>query len=153
MPEPPPVKSPPVVKPPPLNELRVDLVETPSDVRTTILCVDDEEPGLMLRKLLLESAGYRVLMATSGREAIRLFESEPIDAAILDYFMPDMNGLALAQKLRASTPRIPIIILSAYAPLPDETLGIADLWLRKAQESPEQVLAHLERLLKNRIAA
>jgi CheY-like chemotaxis protein len=153
MPEPPPLKSPPPVKPPPRNEFQVELVESPSDVRTTILCVDDEEPGLVMRKLVLESAGYRVLVATSVRDAIRLFESERIDAAILDYFMPDMNGLALAQKLRASNRTLPIIILSAYAPLPDETLGIADLWLRKAQEGPEQVLAHLKELLKRRMAA
>jgi response regulator RpfG family c-di-GMP phosphodiesterase len=48
------------------------------------LCIDDEEPGLVLRKALLESAGYRVLTARSGREGIRVFESNPVDAVVLE---------------------------------------------------------------------
>ena len=115
----------------------------------TILCIDDEEAGLTVRKLLLESAGYRVLTAQSGREGIQVFKSQPVDAAIIDYWMSGMNGVAVARELKRLSPRTPIMILSAYASLPDETLGAADIWIRKGEEDPQVLLAEVSRLLEN----
>jgi CheY-like chemotaxis protein len=114
----------------------------------TILCIDDEEAQSTLRKLVLESAGYRVLVAMSGREGIRLFQSDSVDAVILDYWMADMKGLAVARELKRARPDVPIIILSAYTPLLDETIGLADLWVRKGEEDPEYLLAKLRELLQ-----
>lgn len=118
--------------------------------RATVLCIDDEEPGLQVRRLLLESAGYRVLSARSGVEGIKLFKSEPVDAVVLDYWMSGMNGIAVARELKRLSPSIPIMILSAYGTLLDETLGVADLWLRKGEEEPQYVLAKLSELLEQR---
>jgi len=115
-----------------------------------ILCIDDEQPGLSLRKALLESAGYSVLAASSGREGIRLFESEPVDAVILDYWMAGMNGLAVAREIKRLRPKVPIIILSAFLMFPDETTGLADQCLRKAEIEPEDLLNALAALLDNR---
>jgi CheY-like chemotaxis protein len=72
-----------------------------------ILCIDDEPVGLRVRKLLLESQGYQVLTATSGREGLELFAAHPVSAVILDYAMPEMNGdqvafLRLREVSRAS---------------------------------------------------
>lgn len=117
--------------------------------QATILCVDDEEPGLRLRKLLLESEGHRVLTALSGYEGIRLFKSDRVDAVILDYWMAGMNGLAVARELKRLSPKTPIIMLSAFTSLPDEALGAADLWLLKG-EDPENLLAKVRHLLENR---
>jgi CheY-like chemotaxis protein len=114
----------------------------------TILCVDDEENALRLRQRLLESAGYRVLTARSGGEGIRTFESTAIDAVILDYWMAEMNGLETARRIRKLNPRVPIIILSAYGELLDESLGVADLWIRKGEGKPEDLLARLSQLLE-----
>ena len=116
----------------------------------TILCVDDEQTALQLRRTLLESAGYKVLIAKSGAQAVQMFGSEGIDAAILDYWMADMNGLNLAREIRKLDPKLPIIILSAYGELLDESLGLADLWIRKGEEDPQYLLSRLEQLLKNR---
>jgi CheY-like chemotaxis protein len=116
----------------------------------TILCVDDEQTALQLRRTLLESAGYKVLIAKSGAQAVQMFGSEAIDAAILDYWMADMNGLNLAREIRKLDPKLPIIILSAYGELLDESLGLADLWIRKGEEDPQYLLSRLEQLLKNR---
>jgi CheY-like chemotaxis protein len=118
--------------------------------RATILCIDDEEPGLQVRRMLLESAGYRVLCARSGMEGIKLFHSEPVDAVVLDYWMSGMNGIAVARELKRLNPRTPIMILSAYGTLLDETLGLADLWVRKGEEEPQYVLIKLRELLENR---
>ena len=61
-------------------------VKKPAFEPATILCIDDESAGLLPRKLLLESAGHRVLEARSGEEGIQLFQSEKVDAVILDYW-------------------------------------------------------------------
>jgi CheY-like chemotaxis protein len=113
----------------------------------TVLCVDDEQTALQLRRTLLESAGYRVLAAKSGAQAVKMFASEPIDAAILDYWMADMNGLNVAREIRKLNPKLPIIILSAYGELLDESLGLADVWIRKGEEDPQYLLSRLEQLL------
>lgn len=118
--------------------------------KATILCIDDEESGSMLRKLLLESAGYDVLTAPSGRRGLDLFRSQPVDAVILDYWMADMNGLAVAKELRRLNRQTPIIVLSAYVPILDEAVGLADLWVRKGEENPEFLLAKLKELLDKR---
>ena len=119
----------------------------------TILCVDDEESGLQIRKLLLESAGYRVVTARSGQEGIRLFREQKIDLVLVDYWMGGMNGLALARELKQLSSTTPIVILSAYASLPGETLGLADLWIRKGEEDPQYLLAKLKQLLEERLEA
>jgi CheY-like chemotaxis protein len=133
------------------------LTKLPSGVRVrtlemesktaTVLCIDDEQTALQLRQNLLESAGYRVLAAKSGALGIKSFKSEPVDAVILDYWMADMNGLQVAREIRKINPSIPIIILSAYGELLDESLGIADLWIRKGEEDPQYLLNRLEQLL------
>ncbi len=97
--------------------------------------------------MVLESAGYRVLTALSGREGIRLFQLESIDAVILDYWMADMKGLAVAKELKRANRNIPIIILSAYTPLLDEAVGLADLWVRKGEEDPDYLLGKLKQIL------
>jgi len=111
----------------------------------TILCVDDEENQLVLRKLVLEREGYRVLTASSAAGAIEMIRSEPIDLVIVDYYMPGMNGLALARQLRESR-KVPIVVLSAFAELPGEAIGTADTWITKGISSSELV-AKLEELL------
>jgi DNA-binding response OmpR family regulator len=116
--------------------------------KPTILCVDDEENQLVLRKLLLEKMGYRVLTASSGAKAMELFGSEPIDLLILDYYMPDMSGLALARELRRRK-QVPIVILSAYGELPGESIGIADVWVTKGSSANELLLRLNELLSKN----
>ena len=126
-----------------------DKASQASDKPATILCIDDEEPGLLVRKALLESAGHRVLTALSGPEGLRLFGSEPVDAVIVDYWMSGKNGLAVARELKRLNRSIPIIMLSAYVSLPDETIGVVDLWVQKGGDS-QYLLDSIEKLLKER---
>jgi DNA-binding response OmpR family regulator len=116
----------------------------------TILCIDDEQTALQLRQSVLESAGYKVLIAKSGAQGINVFKSGPVSAVILDYWMADMNGMQVAREIRKLNSAVPIIILSAYGELLDESLGIADIWIRKGEEDPQYLLARLEELLKTR---
>jgi CheY-like chemotaxis protein len=112
-----------------------------------ILCVDDELIGLRVRKVLLERAGYRVLTALDGASGLRLFESEPVEAVVLDYSMPGMHGGEVAGQMRRIKPEIPILLLSAYVGLPAEVTSLVDLYMTKGEGAPV-LLQKLETLLE-----
>lgn len=96
-----------------------------------ILCVDDETTGLSVRKMILESQGYRVVTAENGPDGVAIFSVEPIDLVVLDYQMPGMNGDVVAERMKQLKPFIPILMLSAYVDLPNETLALVDRSLTK----------------------
>jgi CheY-like chemotaxis protein len=114
--------------------------------RPLILCVDDEWNGLEGRKMLLEGSGCKVLVSSSGVEALQLFASHPIDLVLLDYHMPEMHGDVVAQCMKASQPEIPIVLLSADDELPESVLGSVDVFVSKS-ESPANLLQTVEHLL------
>jgi CheY-like chemotaxis protein len=123
-----------------------------NELPAAILCIDDEEPALFLRRRVLEKAGYRVFTALTGKEGIELFRFQPIDVVILDYWMADMDGLDVAAELKKLNPKTPIVVLSGYTSILDEGLGRVDLWLRKGEGDPEQLLLAVADLLnRNRI--
>jgi CheY-like chemotaxis protein len=111
-----------------------------------VLCVDDEQVGLKVRKILLERAGYQVLTAEDGFSGLKLFATQPVDAVVLDYSMPGMHGGEVAQKMRETKPEIPILLLSAYVGLPDEVSALVDIYMTKGEGAPA-LLEKLGRLL------
>ncbi len=116
------------------------------------MCVDDEPTGLAVRKMFLESQGYRVFTAESGAAALEVFSSEAIDLVILDYAMPEMDGGVVAEKMKALKPTIPILLLSAYINLPRETLAHVAKYVTKG-ESPLVLLQSIAELLDGKSAA
>lgn len=118
-----------------------------NELPAAILCIDDEEPALLLRRRLLERAGYRVFTALTGKEGIELFRFQPIDVVILDYWMADMDGLEVATELKKLSPKTPIIVFSGYTSILDEGLGRVELWLRKGEGDPEQLLLAVGQML------
>jgi PAS domain S-box-containing protein len=118
----------------------------------TILCIDDEPAGMFARKLLLESAGHRVLEARSGPEGINLFKLHHVDAVILDYWMSGMKGTEVASHLKELNPAVPIIVLSGLPDFPGETTGVIDEWLLKGNHRPEHLLVTVKALLERRPA-
>ncbi|WP_445626317.1 response regulator [Nostoc sp. DSM 114167] len=81
-----------------------------------ILIVDDEEDVQAIAKLGLEmAAGWNVLTACSGWEALNLAANSKLDVILLDMMMPDMDGRATLQQLKANpiTKSIPVILLTA----------------------------------------
>jgi two-component system, OmpR family, response regulator len=116
-------------------------------MQNTILCIDDEPLALELRCKLLAKAGYRVLVAASPEEGISLFGSERVDLVVLDYWMPDLKGIAVAERLKSMNPEVPIVILSGFRPIFDEGIGLADRWLLKGESDPEDLLTAVSELL------
>ena len=112
----------------------------------TVLCVDDERIGLRVRKIMLESRGYRVLTANSGDEGLRLFDENQVDVVVLDYYMPGLNGGDVASEMRRRRPGVPIVFLSAYFSLPPEALELADAFITNG-DPPDILIEKLQRLI------
>jgi len=117
-----------------------------SRARATILCIDDHWNTLIGRKKLLEQNGYEVLEASAGDEGLKLFRSRNVDAVVLDYQMPGMNADMVAAKMKSINSHVPIMLLSAYGPLPKNKLRSVDSFLSKSQP-PNILLSTLQGLL------
>ena len=115
----------------------------------TILCVDDHWNGLIGRKLFLEQNGYKVIEASDGPEGLKLFATRNVDAVVLDYQMPGMSGDVVAAKMKRINSQVPILLLSAYEPLPKKKLQSVDTFLSKSQP-PMILLSTLKHLLDSR---
>jgi CheY-like chemotaxis protein len=114
--------------------------------KATILCIDDHWNGLIGRKMLLEKSGYEVLEASGGDEGLKLFRTRPVDAVVLDYQMPGMSGDVVAAKMKRINSQVPIMLLSAYGPLPKHKLSSVDSFLSKSQP-PTILLSTLKDML------
>jgi CheY-like chemotaxis protein len=117
--------------------------------KAIILCIDDDGAGLEARKELLEISGYEVLTAQGGEQGLGLFVAHPIDAVVLDYKMPGMNGDRVARQMRRVKPEVPILMLSGYSELPLNAINCVDALLSKG-ESWSTVASTLDRLLNLR---
>jgi two-component system alkaline phosphatase synthesis response regulator PhoP len=58
----------------------------------TVLCIDDDEVGLLVRKMTLEAAGFKVSTANGGKKGLELLTGSQFDLILLDHSMPEMNG-------------------------------------------------------------
>ena len=96
--------------------------------------------------MLLEEAACKVLVATSGADALQLFASHAVDLVLLDYHMPGMNGDVVAEHMKAGQPDVPIALLSADDGLPESALKWVDAFVSKS-ESPANLLQIVEHLL------
>lgn len=114
--------------------------------KKVLLCIDDEANALAIRKLLLESAGYSVLTARSGADGLKMLQSAHVDAVILDYLMPEMDGGAVAAEIRCIKPALPILILSACLEIPNEILATINGFVHKGVAPPE-LFDSIDRLL------
>jgi two-component system, OmpR family, response regulator CpxR len=113
--------------------------------RDTILCVDDEENQLTVRKFVLESEGYVVLTASSGQEALNILNSHRIDLVLSDHLMPGLTGTELARQIKARDPKLPVILISAVNDVPADA-AYADLFMSKL-EGPVAMCQNISAIL------
>lgn len=110
-----------------------------------ILLVEDNDLLIQAYRMILEQAGYKVVLANNGKEALDKLESISPDVVLLDMLMPEMNGLQFMKKLkkdkRAGAYRIVILTNLGDEPMVKEaiSLGASD-YLLKAQLSPIDLL-------------
>ena len=96
-----------------------------SDEPRTVLVADDDEDILQLVSFRLERAGYTVVTAADGPEALAAARQHQPDLAVLDVMMPGLNGYEVTRQLRAdpATAAIPVILLTARVQEADVSRG------------------------------
>jgi len=96
-----------------------------------VLCIDDNQDVLECERAFLEAFGYTVLTASSGGKGLELASIHSVDVVILDYFMPTMNGQAVAMEIRRLRPHAPIILLTEGQGVPERALSLVDALVAK----------------------
>jgi CheY-like chemotaxis protein len=84
----------------------------------TILVVDDEIAVMSVVEMMLKRGGYSVITAAGASEALNLFAEWPdleVDLLLLDFVLPDMNGVELYRRIRERRPELPVLYFSAYS--------------------------------------
>jgi two-component system, OmpR family, response regulator CpxR len=114
--------------------------------KRTILCVDDNEQSLSIRKVLLETRGYRVLACTKGEDALATFKNGGVDLVLTDLVMPGFDGTRLVQEIKAISPDTPVILLSGKVRIYDRD-SQADVFLPKGMYAPAELLERIRLLL------
>ena len=108
--------------------------------KKTILCVDDNEQALAVRKFLLETRGdYRVVAARNGKEAVERFRAGGIDLVLSDLVMPNMDGNELVRRMKEIAPEVPMILISGTVKAFDHA-NRADAFLPKGISTPSEML-------------
>lgn len=114
--------------------------------KRTILCVDDDERSLSIRKVLLETRGYRVLTCADPECAIEMMRRGGIDLVLTDLMMPKLNGARLIDQLKAIAPDTPALLFSGSMTCCSED-HVADVWLPKGEFAPVELLERIRVLL------
>ena len=117
----------------------------------TVLVVDDEPRLADVVRMNLEVEGYRVLTAANGHEAIGHLTRPlaPIDVAVLDVDLPDVDGVALCARLRELYPTLPVLVCTGMA-TSDEAARLLDLGARRyfrKPVDPDELLSAVEAAL------
>ncbi len=122
-----------------------------------ILVADDESHILNVVSLKLRNAGFEVLTAADGAEALEIAQTQHPDLIITDYHMPQLSGLELCQRLKLdpATSGIPAIMLTArgYHLEPHDTKKSGILRMLSKPFSPRHLLATVEEVLAKKVAA
>jgi len=121
-----------------------------------ILVADDDKNIRRLFTAVLENAGYTVVTAENGEEALRLLDTERIDLAVVDVMMPVMDGYELTRELRSAREDLPILMVSARQLAEDRRQGFlsgTDDYVTKPVDEEELILRIRALLRRARIAS
>jgi len=119
-------------------------------MKAHILVVDDDPRITDLLRRILAYEGYSVSVAASGSEALNRSLEHPPDLVVLDIMLPELDGLEVAQRLRAAGDNVPILLLTARDTVADRVKGLetgADDYLVKPF-APEELVARAKALLR-----
>ena len=128
------------------------MIEPQPVARQMVLIADDDEDILELLSFRLERAGYEIVQARHGEEALRLALEVVPALAVLDVMMPGLDGFEVTRELRrnAATSTMPIILLTARAQATDIARGMAagaDDYVRKPFDARD-LADRVDRLLR-----
>jgi CheY-like chemotaxis protein len=114
--------------------------------KRTILCVDDNEQALSIRKVMLETRGYRVVACSNGHQALEAFRQGGVDLVLSDLLMPGLDGAALVDRIKDASPQTPAILFSGKVKAYEKDTR-ADVFLPKGMYAPMELLEKIRILL------
>ncbi len=114
--------------------------------KKTILCVDDNEQSLSIRKVMLETRGYRVIACNNGQEALDAFRAGGVDLVLSDLIMPGLDGTELIERIKTEAPHTPAILFSGKIKVYEKDTR-ADIFLPKGMYAPSELLERIRLLL------
>jgi two-component system, OmpR family, response regulator CpxR len=114
--------------------------------KKTILVVDDNEQALSIRKILLETRGYRVLACNNGEMALEAFRRGGVDLVLTDLVMPGVDGSRLIEEIKNVSPQTPAVLISGRTKI-FERETLADVFLPKGMYEPADLLERIRLLL------
>jgi CheY-like chemotaxis protein len=114
--------------------------------KRTILCVDDDERSLSIRKIMLETRGYRVITSSDPNQAIEIMKAGGVDLVLTDLMMPKLSGAKLIDELKTISPQTPAILFSGAVKFCAEQTQ-ADLFLPKGSFAPVELLETIRVML------
>jgi two-component system, OmpR family, response regulator CpxR len=114
--------------------------------KRTILCVDDNEHSLSIRKVMLETRGYRVITCADGIQALEVFKQGGVDLVLTDLIMPGLEGNELIQRIKELSPTTPAILFSGKIKIYERDTR-ADIFLPKGMYAPAELLERIRLLL------
>lgn len=114
--------------------------------KRTILCVDDNEQSLSIRKVMLETRGYRVIACRNAQEALEQFRRGGVDLVLTDLVMPGVDGTRLIDEIKSVSPETPTILFSGTIRIYDRDTR-ADVFLPKGMYAPAELLERIRVLL------
>ena len=114
--------------------------------KKTILCVDDNEQSLSIRKVLLETRGYRVVACNNGEEALERFRLGGIDLVLTDLVMPGVDGSRLIEEIKTLSPQTPAMLISGRVKVYERDT-LADVFLPKGAYEPAELLERIRLML------
>jgi len=114
--------------------------------KKTILCVDDNEQSLSIRKVMLQTRGYRVITCSNGQEALEAFRKGGIDLVLTDLIMPGLDGTELIERVKTLAPQVPAILFSGRIKVYEKDTR-ADVFLPKGMYAPVELLERIRLLL------
>ncbi len=131
------------------------MIEPQGNVRPVVLVADDDDDILQLLAFRLERAGYEIVQAQNGKQALSLALELLPALAVLDVTMPELDGYEVTRELRANeaTSSMPIILLTARAQTQDAARGMAvgaDDYVKKPFDAHD-LRERIERLLRLRL--
>ena len=114
--------------------------------KRTILCADSNEQALSIRKIMLETRGYRVIACNSGEQALDIFRHGGVDLVVSELSMPGVDGAQVIEGIKNLSPQTPAILLSGKAKLFDHNTR-AEVFLPKGMYAPAELLERIRLLL------
>jgi DNA-binding NtrC family response regulator len=109
----------------------------------TVLCVENQAQYMDALRYMLETAGFEVMSATTGKQAISLLTKNSIQGVLLEYDLPDCTGTAVRAEMKRIKPDVPVLLFAGVGSQTPFLLRFFDAYLR-SEHATERALGELD---------